>query len=270
MRDPAWKDNYQSTQPLDVRHAIARYATEPRGEFGIDFVRHLSDTDRVLDAGCGTGVHISALMQREPKAQYWAIDASDAMVSATRETCLGHGRLNCAKHPIEQLPFDDEFFTWVMCFHVLYHVADISKALSSMRRVLTTSGTCVITTVAKGTGNEFRMLHNNACRHLHLEPFVVNTTPVERFDTETSVPLVRRVFPNAALHLRYSTLQFSSPEPAIEYYRSLEYYREVERSSPVSATALIEKMANEIQASIISHGEFQVDRNVGTWVATKT
>ena len=86
---------------------------------------------RVLDAGCGPGMYVSAT--RRLAAEVVALD-------------IAHGRLVgidgaervCAD--VQALPFPDARFDVVMAMHMLYHVPDIPAAAAEMRRVLRDGG----------------------------------------------------------------------------------------------------------------------------------
>lgn len=85
----------------------------------------------VLDAGCGDGWITACVTAPE----LVAIDQSEASVEAARARGL-----DARVADLQELPFADGSFDVVMCNHVLYHVADRSRALDELSRVLRPGG----------------------------------------------------------------------------------------------------------------------------------
>lgn len=92
-------------------------------------VPEFSDDEAVLETGCGNGKTLKSL---PPKAV--GIDISKEAVT------LAGG--NCVVGDVRNLPFKDEVFDAVMCFHVLGHLnfEDRIKSVNEMFRVLKKGG----------------------------------------------------------------------------------------------------------------------------------
>ncbi len=89
---------------------------------------------RLLNVGCGTG-GFNALA-RSAGADAWGVDASEepAAIAALRTP----DRILCAA--AEELPFPAASFDVVYCYSTLEHVADASRAVREMARVLRPGG----------------------------------------------------------------------------------------------------------------------------------
>jgi 2-polyprenyl-3-methyl-5-hydroxy-6-metoxy-1,4-benzoquinol methylase len=96
---------------------------------------------RVLDAGCGEG-YGTALLQSAGASTVVGVDIDEATVKHARER---YG-LQFLQVDIAALPFQDGSFDIVVCFETIEHVADGSRALSELRRVLTADGLLIIST----------------------------------------------------------------------------------------------------------------------------
>jgi SAM-dependent methyltransferase len=89
--------------------------------------------ERVLEAGCGTGLILRRL---DPKTeQSVGIDLSAGMLSVARSRGL-----EVVQCPVDTLPFPDDCFDTVVSFKVLAHVPDIEGALRELTRVTRPGG----------------------------------------------------------------------------------------------------------------------------------
>jgi SAM-dependent methyltransferase len=102
---------------------------------------------RVLDVGCGEG-HFAALLAREG-AEVVAIDvAAEPLRRALARAPDLDVRL---VEPEGALPFEDSSFDVVWAGEVIEHVADTSRWLSELRRVLRSGGALLLTTPNHGS-----------------------------------------------------------------------------------------------------------------------
>ena len=96
---------------------------------------------RILDIGCGTGVH-AAILARHFGCRIAGIDASAGMLAEAR------AKLPDAdfRHAVaEELPFEDEFFDAALMILAVHHL-DRPRAFAEARRVLAPGGRLLITT----------------------------------------------------------------------------------------------------------------------------
>lgn len=98
---------------------------------------------RVLDAGCGSGSHAAALVERG--AILTGIDASRGLLEIAQRRLDGRAQLLRADLN-EPLPFEDGAFDVILASLVMHYLADWSPALREFNRVLCAGGRLVIST----------------------------------------------------------------------------------------------------------------------------
>ena len=95
---------------------------------------------RFLEVGCGQG-ELAERVQREVRADVVAIDQSERMVELTRARGV-----DARVGDVQQLEFPDASFDCAVAAWMLYHVADVERALDELARVLEPGGTLVAVT----------------------------------------------------------------------------------------------------------------------------
>ena len=100
----------------------------------------LSEGDRVLDVGCGTGSLSFALPQHAEIAAATGIDISKAYVEHARSRTADR-RLHFEHADACALPFADRSFDRAFSLLVLQFVPDPARAVAEMRRVVRPGGT---------------------------------------------------------------------------------------------------------------------------------
>ena len=99
--------------------------------------------ERVLDVACGTGLFLAGLANRDDNAQLVGIDRVPGMLHEA-ERRLGR-RATLLVGDAAKLPFCDAAFQLVVTTNSLHYFPDADGALREMRRVLSSSGSLVIT-----------------------------------------------------------------------------------------------------------------------------
>lgn len=98
---------------------------------------------RVLDAGCGGGVHAAALLDRG--AILTGIDSSAGLLEIAQRRLEGRARLLLANLN-EPLPFEDGAFDLILASLVMHYLPDWSMPLSEFNRLLSQAGRLVFST----------------------------------------------------------------------------------------------------------------------------
>lgn len=98
---------------------------------------------QILDAGCGGGVHIEALLGKG--AILTGVDASVSLLALAQRRLSGRARLLLADLR-QPLPFKDRSFNLVFSSLVLHYLEDWTLPLSEFNRVLKPGGRLVFST----------------------------------------------------------------------------------------------------------------------------
>ena len=140
----AVEKQYTSSDNLQTRISIHdKYSTNKQG-FGRWIAEHYRFPERasVLELGCGTG---SMWLGQEALAascsRLLLSDLSEGMLQTARETLRGYDAIEYRVIDIQDIPFPDRSFDAVIANMMLYHVPDLHRGLSEVRRVLKPGGT---------------------------------------------------------------------------------------------------------------------------------
>ena len=134
---------YSTSKNLNTRISIHdKYSTNKQG-FGNWIFSHyeIEDGARMLELGCGTGSMWKGHDELIKKCGELVLsDFSEAMVETTRNTIGAHQNITYRSIDIQNIPYDNATFDIVIANMMLYHVPDLSKALTEVRRVLKPNG----------------------------------------------------------------------------------------------------------------------------------
>ncbi len=100
---------------------------------------------RVLEIGPGTGGFAARVAAALPGVRLTAIDQSPRFVELTRARGI-----DAREGDVQDLPFGDEAFDVVAALWMLYHVPNVERALTEIRRVLRPGGLFVAVTNGGG------------------------------------------------------------------------------------------------------------------------
>lgn len=99
----------------------------------------LENKDRILDAGCGSGLLIDYIKSLHCKASLYGIDLSSIRIQQLKEKY--RNEVNLKQANIELLPFEDNYFDRVFNRYVLEHLENPHLAIQQFYRVLRPGGT---------------------------------------------------------------------------------------------------------------------------------
>jgi malonyl-CoA O-methyltransferase len=129
----------------------------------LDYVK--IDPQRVLDLGCGTGVSLTALATRYPKAQLLGADFSEAMLAAGRQQrsrlgwllpFLRHRQASLLAADAQALPVKSGELDLLWSNLMLHWLDDPLPALREMQRTLKVGGLLMFSTFGPDTLKELR------------------------------------------------------------------------------------------------------------------
>ncbi len=133
------KEQYKDDNNLSIRSSLhAKYSTNKQGFFPWLFEKYkFSNGYRILELGCGNGVQWQNRIQQLPADCFLVLsDFSEGMIKIVWEKYSNHKNMLTQKIDIQNIPFPDNCFDVVIANHMLYHVPDLPKALSEVKRIL--------------------------------------------------------------------------------------------------------------------------------------
>ena len=110
-----------------------------------------SQSQSILDVGCGNGAYERALAERGHRGLRVAVDLSAGMLPLVTDAAV-------VLADVQALPFSRDRFDLVLAPHMLYHVPDIERSAGEIRRVLHPKGLFVAVTNSVSNLQELRAL----------------------------------------------------------------------------------------------------------------
>lgn len=158
-------EQYADSRKLAARARLnSHYTIAEKGWFEwVADALPLTQGAKLLDIGCGPGWFWAATAAQMPSDLNLTLaDQSAGMPAEALERCkdLPFASVENVIADAASLPFADASFDGVIAMHMLYHVADQTKAIAEMARVLKPGGFLAVTT--NGVGNTERLYELSA------------------------------------------------------------------------------------------------------------
>ena len=218
----AVREQYASSKGLDTRISFHdKYSTNRQG-YGNWIVSNyeIREGMRVLELGCGTGISWVGHEDLINKCEKMVFtDLSEGMLDVAKGNIGIRDNVEYRQADIQSLPFDDKSFDVVIANAMLYHVPDLEKGISEVRRVLKDGGTFYCSTLGENNfpeklaewfelgGESFKPNHNFTMQN-------------GEDKLKTSFSDVRAVFYKDSLHI-------TDMEDLIDYLKSLASFKAI-------------------------------------------
>jgi ubiquinone/menaquinone biosynthesis C-methylase UbiE len=166
MNRPASQDpNYESrirsefTRQADSMTASARF-TDSQRLTDLRAVAALSDSDRVLDLGCGPGIVSESLAH--DAGLVTGLDLTPEMLRRASRRCSDAGHANCTfvLGNSKRLPLSDESYDAVVTRSAIHHFDDPAAVLAEVARILKPSGRLIVSDAISSENTDESALHN--------------------------------------------------------------------------------------------------------------
>lgn len=207
------RQQYSSSRNLEARIAIhERFSTHQEDWHRWMWERfNIPARARVLELGCGTGLLWSKNRERIPAdVEITLCDLSLGMLAVTQKLHLPARLAQC---DAQDIPFCEATFDVAFANHMLYHIPDLDKALSEIRRVLKPNGRLYAAT--------------NGLNHMHeVDELIRGHFPIEDprfvlpFSKESGQATLHRHFETVRLYEVPDGLRVTEAEPLVAYVLS--------------------------------------------------
>lgn len=206
---------------------------------------------RILELGCGTG----SLWKGRKLPGNTALtltDFSAGMLDSARTNLAGMGNVTFLQADIQNIPFEDGAFDYVIANMMLYHVPDIDRAIAEVRRVLKPGGTFACATSGENGIAEF-VWSIFAISH-QLPPVTVP------FTLQNGGAMLEKHFDTVQIRRYEDHLEVTDPRDLVSYIRSLKTMADFSSVTDEEMLAAFgERMENGVLTVPKEYGTFLAD-----------
>ena len=214
-------EQYQNSSRLDIRIRLhEKYSTNPKDwhEWVFDEL-DLSPEKRVIEFGCGSGALWAKNKSRLPGVckELILTDYSEGMVATVKQNIGDLAMVHYKQMDIQSVEYAADSFDIVVANHMLYHVPDLERALSEVRRILTSDG---VFYAATNGHNHMEEIYDLAAEFDPAISFVKPRNSLQ-FGLETGESLLKKHF-HSVKCIRYpSNLKISNAQDLADYIFSM-------------------------------------------------
>jgi SAM-dependent methyltransferase len=217
-----------------------------------------SEGCRILELGCGNASQWEGNLDRLPAGCTLALtDLSQGMVGAVWAKFSQYRGVLALRADIEDLPFPDGSFDAVIANHMLYHVPNLDRALSEVRRVLKEGGRFYAAT--NGNGGMLAYLRG-ALKAFN--PKIDAYGQEFSFSLQNGDALLRRHFASVERHDYQDSLSITRTQDLIDWIRSTITISEVTEGN-------LYGLFEYFEAIRVRDGAIRIPKESGLFVSTK-
>lgn len=207
---------YKTSRNLTKRISIHEKYSTNKQPFGQWIMEHyeLVSGFRILELGCGTGdMWKSHLDMLPPDSHLILSDFSAGMLETSKFNLGFHPQLDYQVIDIQLIPFPDASLDMVIANMMLYHVPDLHKGLSEVRRVLKPGGKFYCATYGEHGIMEFI---NDTLRDQGIHGEIGKT-----FTLQNGAVILRYHFDEVVMDVREDGLAVTDISDFVDYVLSL-------------------------------------------------
>ena len=214
------KKQYESDKNLSIRGQLhAKYRTNKQQTLmewlfeKYDF----SNDCHILELGCGNGYQWENRIEHLPNGCTLILsDLSDGMVNIVWEKYSKHKNMLAQKIDIQNIPFPENCFDAVIANYMLYHVPDIAKGLSEVRRILKPG--CKFYSATNGTGGMNSYIRN---AYKKVNPQSNDFPEISTFSLQNGKDILSEHFKNVERFDYEDSLAVTNTQDLMDWIKSL-------------------------------------------------
>ncbi|WP_054026917.1 MerR family transcriptional regulator [Bacillus sp. FJAT-28004] len=257
LKEKEWREQYYDAARLQARIQLYDQFISNKTSWHRWFFEHLGSLPglKVLELGCGD----AALWRRNADLipDTWSItltDLSQGMLEEARMSLGGHsGRFKFLIADAQDVPFHDNEFDIVIANHMLYHVLDINRAISEMRRILKPGGHVYASTMSKSHLQEIEQLTQA------FDPNIQVLDPVmERFQLDNGREMLQNSFTEIKQIRFEDYMLIDDEQPLLQYITSTPM-----NARKVLVGEKLDQFKTYLQAKIAEKGSLYITKDSG-------
>lgn len=254
------KDQFSNDKKLDFRIEFYKKYTTNKYKFSdwlFDQYQFKEDMS-ILEIGCGNGKHWEGRIEKLPEGcELILSDFLDGMLDLVKEKYFSYENVSFEKIDIQSIPFKEESFDVIIANHMLFHVPDLDKGLSEVRRVLKKGGCFYSATDGNGGMRPFL---NDAIKQFDKE----NEAFTEKlpFNLQNGEEILSKFFSAVEKREYENTLAITKTEDLIEWLKST---KSISGFSEENLTNLYKYFEN----IRINNGAINIPRETGLFISVK-
>jgi ubiquinone/menaquinone biosynthesis C-methylase UbiE len=106
----------------------------------VSFIK-LENNPYLLDMACGTGWAVRyAANFMKGRGEFYGIDNSSKMIEQAKAISANYKNINFQKANVEGLPFENDFFGYIVCSNAFHHFSNPDRVVKETYRVLKPGG----------------------------------------------------------------------------------------------------------------------------------
>ncbi len=209
----------------------------------------------ILELGSGTGSIWPAIIPSMNKdAQLMLSDFSQGMVDNLAALYKDNANITARQIDIQDIPFEDNTFDYVIANYMLYHVPDIDKAIAEVARVLKPQGTFYSATSGRHSMITF---FSDTLRKLDSTIIFSGTLT---FTMENGAQYLTKHFNNVILEPHINSSIVTDVDDILEYYYSTLFSKGIKHLERDMLSDYYESIKDD-------NGEIHIPLDNGTFIA---
>lgn len=253
------KEQYKNSSNLLARQSLHSLNTN-KLDWHVWFFERMAipENSKILELGCGNGVLWK--INKQAIKENWDItlsDFSEGMLQYSKQN-INLEQIKYEIIDIQDIPYEDESFDIIIARHMLYHVPDIDKALSEVKRVLKPHGKLYVSTNGKEHMQELIELVKQYDKYIDFNPSKL----VDKFGIENGNEILKGYFNNICAKDFVGQIVVHSAEPVVSYVTSIISAREF-----LSKEQELEDFYKYVENEIDKKGSFSITTRAGIFTA---
>jgi ubiquinone/menaquinone biosynthesis C-methylase UbiE len=251
-------EQYKNDNNLAARQNLHTYNTN-KLDWNIWFFEKMviPENSKILELGCGNGL----LWQRniQKVKEDWDItlsDLSEGMLQSAKQT-ISMEKIKYELINIMDIPYEDDSFDVIIARHMLYHVPDLDRALSEVKRVLKPNGKFYVSTNGKEHMQELVLLMRDYDKNIEFNP----TKWAEKFGLENGGEILKKYFNDVIVEDFLGQIVVHKTEPVVSYVTSMIKAREY-----FSKKEELERFYQYIEEEINKEGALRITTRPGIFI----